>query len=201
METAIVRKTWGEREGVTLDLLRKFTKAGDPRFGEVQQVWAYGGDFTESGDRRRKLEMGEEAYEHSNWDAVACNGGVVVVVPRWKFGDEKRGEGLGLRSEYWWAMSAIEVEMAGSGIRPCTEEEIARVVPETRQLLAELPGLEFMQISKVSFYSTGKPGKKQWKDAPQDVRYFRFAAGYGCLAIAEGAGNVQGHAAGRKTPI
>jgi hypothetical protein len=61
------------------------------------------------------------------------------------------------------------------------------VVPETQALLAELPGLEFMQISKVSYFSTGKKGK-QWQKAPQDVRYFRFAAGYGCLALKNGAG-------------
>lgn len=187
METTTVRKTWGEREGVTLDLLRKFTKAGDPRFGEVLQQWAYRGDFTASGDRRRKLEMGDEAFGHSNWDAVACNGCMVVVVPRWKFGEEKRESGIGLRAEYWWAMSAIEVDQDGCGVRPCTAAEIAAVVPETQALLAELPGLVFMNISKVSFYSTGKKWK-QWQKAPQDVRFFRFAAGYGCVAIAAKAG-------------
>ena len=183
MDTTLDKKTWGEREGVTLQLLSKFTKAGDPAHGEVHQTWAYRGDCSESGDRRLRAALGEEAYEHHHWDAVACNGGVIVVVPHWKFGAEK-GRGPGLRAEYYWAMQAIAAAEPeeGAGIRPCTKKEIAAVVPETQALLAELPGLEFMHISKVSFYSTGKRGK-QWRKAPKGVRFFRFAAGYGCVAI------------------
>lgn len=188
METTLGKKTYGEREGVTLELLSKFTKTGDPTHGVVHQAWAYRGDCTESGDRRLKSALGEEAYEHHHWDAVACNGGVIVVVPRWKFGPETRNS-PGLPAEYYWAMKAISNPdpEEGAGIRACTKKEIAAVVPETQALLAELPGLEFMHISKVSFYSTGKHGK-QWRKAPKDVRFFRFAAGYGCVAIAPEAG-------------
>lgn len=183
------KKTWGEREGVTLELLGKFTKPGCERLGKVLQNAFYRGDFTETGDRRLRAAMGEEAYEHLHWDAVACNGGVLVVVPRWKFGTEDRNP-LGLDAPYWWAMSAIagdELE-EGAGIRPSTAKEIAEVVSETRELLSLLPGLEFMHVAKLSFYSTNKPGKKQWREAPGDVRLFRFAAGYGLVAIREGAG-------------
>lgn len=189
MEKIPQKKTWGEREGVTLELLRKFTKPGCPNFGEVQQVWAYRGDCTESGDRRTRAAIGEEAYEHEHWNAVACTGGVVVVVPRWKFREE-RGSGPGLGARYWWAMSAIAetVPEDGAGIRAATAAEIAAVVPETQALLAELPGLEYRVIARTSYYSTAKPGKKLWDQAPQDVRYFRFAAGYGCVAIKAEAG-------------
>ena len=41
MTTVEVRKTWGEREGVTLELLSRFTKPDCPRFGHVMQSWNY----------------------------------------------------------------------------------------------------------------------------------------------------------------
>ena len=67
------------------------------------------------------------------------------------------------------------------------KKEIADVVPETQELLAALPGLEYMRIAKVGYYSTGKKGRK-FDKAPQDVRFFRFAAGYGCVSIKQDAG-------------
>lgn len=188
METTLVRKTWGEREGVTLELLEKFTKAGDPRFGKVQSVWSYRGDCTETGDRRLRATMPEEAYEHHHWNTVACNGGVLVCVPRWK-SSEERGQRVGLDAPYWWAMSEIAAAEPDPalGVRLATAKEIADVVPETQSLLAALPGLEYMRIAQVGFYSTDRKGR-QFDKAPQDVRFFRFAAGYGCVAIAPNAG-------------
>ena len=186
MNSIIEKKTWGEREGVTLELLGKFTKEGCQRLGTVQQVWAYRGDCTETGDQRIKAAIGEEAYQHHHWNAVACNGGVLVVVPRWKFEEGRsRGEGIGLKAQYWWAMAAIvqDEPEEGAGVRPCTTKEIEAVALSTQKLLGELPGLEYMHVSKLSYYSTAKPGKKQWDKAPTDARYFRFAAGYGCVAI------------------
>lgn len=183
-ETAIEKKTWGEREGVTLDLLRKFTKPGCSSHGEVKQLWSYRGDCSEAGDRRLRASMSEEAYEHHHWDAVACNGRLVVVVPRWKFGNERFGS-LGLEASYWWAMTSIacDEQEEGAGIRVCKSKEIAAVDSASLALLKSLPGLEFMHISKVSFYCSSKPGRKQWRKAPVGVRYFRFAAGYGLVAI------------------
>jgi hypothetical protein len=192
MQTTITTqpKTYGEREGVTLDLLKKFTKAGDATHGEVHQSWAYRGDCTETGDRRIRAAIGDEAYEHHHWDATAFNGGVIVVVPRWKFKEVRSGSSPGLPAEYYWAMKAISDPNPdeGHGVRPCTKKEIAAVVPETQALLAELPGLEYMHIKKLSFFSTGKRGK-QWRKAPKDARFFRFAAGYGCVSIKEAPGN------------
>jgi len=186
METAIVKKTWGEREGVTLELLSKFTKAGDPRFGKVQCQYNYRGDCTETGDRRLRATMPEEAYANHNWDTVACNGGVIVCVPRWK-SSEERSESFGLAAPYWWAMSEISATELDPllGIRLATPKEIAAVVPETQELLTALPGLEYMHIAKVGFYSTSRKGRK-FDKAPQGVRFFRFAAGYGCVAIKQG---------------
>ena len=188
METTLVRKTWGEREGVTLELLEKFTKAGDPRFEKVQCQWNYRGDFTETGDRRLRSTMSEEAYENYNWNTVACNGGVIVCVPRWK-SSEEQGKSFGLRAPYWWAMSEIAAAEPhpALGIRLATAKEIADVVPETQELLETLPGLEYMRIAKVGFYSTASKGRK-FDKAPQDVRFFRFAAGYGCVSIRKDAG-------------
>jgi hypothetical protein len=73
------------------------------------------------------------------------------------------------------------------GIRPANKKEIADVVPETQALLSVLPGLEFMRIAKVGFYSTARKGRR-FDKAPQDVRFFRFAAGYGCVSIKQDAG-------------
>lgn len=190
MSETITKKTWGEREGVTLELLSKFTKPGHKDFGEVMQYWNFRGDLTSSGDRRMRALLGEEAYEHLHWDAVACNGGVLVVVPRWKFSERDSRPGGSLSAPYWWAMSSIaDVDPdPHCCIRRATEDEIAMVANGTQALLSELPGLEFMHIGSVSYYSTDKPGKKQWRKAPGDVRYFRFAAGYGLVAIADGVG-------------
>lgn len=183
METTLIEKTWGEREGVTLDLLKKFTLKGDPDFGEVRALWAYRGDGTETGDRHLRSLLSEDAYEHHHWDTVACNRGVLVVVPRWKSSPE-RGRIPSPGAEYWWAMKMVadKEPEAEAKIRPANTIETAFVVPETQELLAELPGLEYMHISKVSYFSTSKRGK-QWKRAPQDAMFFRFAAGYGMVAI------------------
>jgi hypothetical protein len=183
MTTTLVKKTWGEREGVTIELLEKFTKSGDPRFGKVQSVWAYRGDCTETGDRRQRATMPEEAYEHYHWDTVACNGGVLVCVPRWK-SSEEGDESVVLRAPYWWAMSEIAAAEPDPslGVRLANAKEIADVVPETQALLSALPGLEYMRIAKVGFYTTARKGRT-FDKAPQDVRFFRFAAGYGCVSI------------------
>ncbi len=185
METTLEKKTWGEREGVTLDLLRKFTAPGSPHFGDVLQVWSYRGDCTESGDRRTREAIGEDAYEHHHYNAEACNGGIVVCVRRWKFREGRATDsGPGLAAEYWWAMqtAAAPEPEEGAGIRIIPPAKCG-LVALTRELLTELPGLEYVHVSKVSFYSTRKPGHKQWKKAPSDVRFFRFAAGYGCAAL------------------
>lgn len=187
MQTTLEKKTWGEREGVTLELLGKFTKSNLP--WEVKQVWEYRGDCTESGDQRLRANLGAEAYEHHHWNTVAFNGGVIVIVPRWKHKEGPGESGPGLRAEYHWAMSAITEENPDEehGVRPSNKKEIAEVVTDTQTLLAQLPGLEYMHIKKLSFFSTAKRGK-QWRKAPSDVRFFRFAGGYGAVAIKEGAG-------------
>lgn len=190
METETIKKTWGEREGVSLELLRKFTKPGHEHWGEVRQHWNYRGDGTATGERRMRSLLGDEAMEHLNYDAVACTGGIMVIVPRWKFQQQDSRPGPSLPAQYYWAMSSIAEDPPEErcGIRPCTPEEIAAVVPETQELLSALPGLQFMRIAKVGFFSSDKPGKRQWMDAPQGVRYFRFAAGYGLVAIEPGVG-------------
>lgn len=177
---------WGEREGVTLELLEKFTKPGDARFGDVMRLWHYRGDLTEVGDGRLRRVVGE-AYEHWHWDTVACTGGILVVVPRWYVQGVLQGD-VPLSADYWWAMKAVggETDWGSAQVRAATEEEISAVVPESRERLAELPGLEYMHVEKVSHQCTFKPGERVWRSdpAPSDVRFFRFAAGYGCVRIA-----------------
>jgi len=187
--TEPTEKQWGERNGVSLELLSRFTKPGTGH-AEVYQMYNYRGDGTQTGDMRIKAEIGHDAYQHHHWDALACNGGVVVVVPRWKFAESRATLGPGLSAEYYWAMASLDdkaYDDPRQGIRPCTKREILDVVPETRALLDQLPGLEYMFVKFVRYNSTAKKFP-QYKPAPDTVRYFRFAAGYGCVAIRKGAG-------------
>lgn len=173
---------------MTIGLLRKFTlPGGRGHLGEVRLVKNYRGDLTETGEQRLRSALGEEEYSHLHWDTAATNGEVLVIVPRWKSKEVTGGwhTWLGGRAEDRWAMDQMEDPSPDEkcGIRPCRKKEIEQVSAAARELIAELPGVEYMMVRRVSFYSTSRSGKR-WMPAPQDVRYFRFAAGYGLVAIA-----------------
>ena len=169
---------------MTIDLLRKFTVPGDARLGEVHLVKRYRGDLTETEAHRARAALGDEQYSHLHWDTAATNGEVLVIVPRWKLNAAADVARNLLRAEYYWAMEQMEEPSPDDkcGIRPCKRAEIDQVSEDARELIAELPEVEYMMVRRVSFYSTNRRGKL-WKQAPRDVRYFRFAAGYGLVAI------------------
>jgi hypothetical protein len=171
-----------------VEQLRPFVKPDHHLLKDVLAMWNYRGDGTETGARRMRAIIGEQAFESLYWDTVACSGRVLVVVPRCKApGTVEAPRGMGLLSApHWWALT--QVEEKHPDVTHARPETIQRVPVEIAQQLHALPDLEFVDVKDVHFWESGRgPSKKRKKAAPQDVVYFRFAFGYGCVAAAGGA--------------
>lgn len=169
---------------VDYEVLKRFTNPDRPEFAVVMAVEHYRGDLTQSGDDRLRTEMGEEKYAHYHWDTVACTGGIMVVVPRFKHPIAvAKSRGVGLPAEYHWCLSQVE---KGEDCGPAGARILSRIVPETKtRLETELPGFEFIEVVKVNFWHHAGRGsaKRKSQRPPSDVAFFKFTGGVGCVAL------------------
>ncbi len=169
---------------IPLELLQRFTCPGHEDFRNVLRVWHYRGDLTETGDRRLEEKLGPEAYEDYHWDAMACTGELLVIVPRWKVEAEKESRGPGLKAEYYWALG--EIDRGNLEVRPCPGP--IELSEESESLVTLLPGFEWVMAPWVYYfeYSSRKGKVRKVRSAPLDMAYFRFDGGYGLAAPKKG---------------
>ena len=165
------------------DILTNFVNRGHPVYKDVLVVDSYRGDCTETGERRLRTMLGDVAYASLHYDTIACDGRILVVIPRCKL-DGATPAPLGLRTltaAHHWAMSLVDER--SPEVKHASTATIQRVPVEVAQKLHALPDIEFVDVGYVSFWEhgNGKPKKKR-KPAPQDVIYFRFRGGYGVVA-------------------
>lgn len=164
------------------ELLAQFTNPDHPVMKDVLVTDHYRGDCTETGERRLRAMLGA-AYDSLHHDTVACNGRVVLFLPRFKAPggvDAPHGFHL-LTAPHHWALAQVEEkDPEVTRARPAT---IQRVPLETARQLHVLPGLEFVEVRNVHFWVHGNgPAKRKKQPAPSDVVYFRFTGGYGVVA-------------------
>lgn len=169
---------------VDIEILKRFTTTERPEFSSVLAVEHYRGDLTQSGDDRMRRAMGEEKYAHFHWDTIACTGGIIVIVPRYKHPEavEKRRLGL-LPAEYHWCFSQIDQD---EDCGPAGARVLSRIVSDSKaKLEKELPGLEFIKLVKVNYWHhAGRgPAKRKSQRPPNDVAFFKFTGGVGCVAL------------------
>ena len=165
------------------ELLARFVLPSHAVLRDVIVVENYRGDCTETGDRRLRAMLGA-AYESLHFDTVACDGRVVIYLPRFKAPGAVAIESghrptFGLSGPHHWAMAQVDERSPEvSRARPAT---VQRVPVEIARDLHALPELEFVDVRDVHFTEYGNRVKKKKKPAPQDVVYFRFAGGYGVV--------------------
>lgn len=157
-----------------------FIKPGHEVLGGILTIWNYRGDGTQRDADRTKLAMGEEAYEHYNWDTAVSNGRVLIVIPRFKHPVGKNPPmGFHFPAEWFWCFSQIELN---EDVAPATPEGVPL---ELLKSVEALPGIEWKRVLKLNFWShgRGKP-KRKHRPAPDGLAFFKFNGGFG-LTIAE----------------
>lgn len=174
------------------DILAKFVNPSHPVYKDVLTVDSYRGDCTETGDRRLKAMLGEKAYASLHYDTIACDGRILVIVPRSRLEGAKPAPfGLHtLTAAHHWALS--QVDERSPEVVHASSATIQRVPVEVAQKLHALPCIEFVEVRYVHFWEHGNgKTKKKRKPAPQDVVYFRFEGGYGVVAAASEEGDAK----------
>lgn len=143
----------------------------------ILAIWNVRGDLTQSGSTRDRLAMGEERFEHYNWDTAVSNGRVLLVLPRYKHPQANRPlPGFHFPAEWWWCFDQIELQQDIEIAPPA----LVMTVPEDlRASLSALPELEWIQVQRIN-YSDNKPKSQP---APKGILFFRFKGGLG-LSVA-----------------
>lgn len=164
------------------DVLTRFLAPNHPVLKDILALWNYRGDGSQSNADRLRKVMGDEAYEHFNWDTAVSNGRVLLVLRHYKHPKAvKPPFGFSFPSEWFWCFSQIadneEIESASSQL-------IETVPPTILQSLAVLPELQWVRVRQVNFveHGRGRP-KAKTRSAPEGVAFFRFQGGLG-LSIA-----------------
>lgn len=163
------------------ELLTHFTKPDHEKLKNIVIMRNYRGDATETGERRLRAMLGDK-YDSLHHDTVACNGRVIVVLPRTKAPnaiEEPFGFRL-LTAEHWWALA--QVDEHSPEVTHARSATITRVPVDIAQQLHILPDLEFVDVKDVHYTEYGNKVRRKKKPAPQDVVYFRFTGGYGVVA-------------------
>ena len=165
------------------ELLARFVLPTHAILKDVIVVENYRGDFTESGDRRLRTMLGEK-YDSLHFDTVACDGRVVIYLPRFKLPGATAIRHVHapqiLTAPHHWALT--QVDERSPEVTHASAATIQRVPVEISRDLHALPELEFVDVRDVHFWVHGNgPAKKKKKPAPRDVVYFRFAGGYGVV--------------------
>lgn len=164
------------------ELLANFTSPGHPTMKDVLIVDHYRGDCTETGERRLRAMLGE-AYDSLHHDTLACTGGVVLILPRFKAPNAVPAP-VGfhlLKADHHWALA--EVDEKSPEVTRASAATIQRVPVEVARKLHELPDLEFVEVARVHYWESGRgPAKRKSRPAPSNVVYFRFTGGYGVVA-------------------
>jgi len=163
------------------ELLLKFTDPAVERFAVIHNVWNYKGDLTETGDQRIRARIGDEAWEHFNWDTVVCNGSLMVVFPKWKHPRGVDRHFGGPSAQHWWAMGMAAERHSETFEAP--PRLVKRIPVAQLELMQALPGLEIVHVPKVYFWRHGKTKKRCSEPAPKDCAYFRFNGGKGLVVI------------------
>jgi len=168
------------------EILRKFCSI-DPEythhesFKNLMLSWNYRGDLTETGDRRLRESMGDEAYEHFHYDLLACNGHILIQIPQYKHPDLTKEASFNrprFPSPWFWCMA--DIFDGKDNVMPAYPKMIQCVSPKNQEELSILPGLEFVRITEMRFFSNGKRKKEP---APMEVIFFRFNRGVGCVVV------------------
>ncbi len=168
-------------------ILQQFLKPDHEVMKSFLTLWNLRGNLTQTeSDHTRRL-IGDEKYEHYNWDTVACNGRVLVLIPRYKHphGEKPKFGTFTPPAEWFWCFEQIEV---GEDIAPASPADIARVPEELREKAAILPGLEWITVQQVNSieYGNGKP-KHKHRPPPDGIMFFRFNGGVGLtVAVRKG---------------
>lgn len=163
------------------ELVARFVQSSHPVMKDLLVIRSYRGDGTETGERRLRAMMGAK-YDSLHCDTVACNGRVVVVLPRFKAPgavDAPFSFRL-LTAEHHWALS--EVDEKSPEVTHARPETVQRVPVEISQELHAFPDFEFVEVRNVNYWESGRTTKRKKKAAPKDVVYFRFTGGYGVVA-------------------
>lgn len=165
------------------ELLARFVLPSHPVCKDVFVMFHYRGDGTETGARRMRAILGE-AYETLHCDTVACDGRVVLIIPRFKAPGAVEINNGDIPNFFpaptYWALS--QVDERSPEVTHARASTIQRVPVDVARDLHLLPELEFVDVKDVHFVEHGNgPAKKRKKPAPQDVVYFRFAGGYGAV--------------------
>lgn len=138
-------------------------------------VWNYRGDLTQSGENRLKATMSPEEYEHKDWDTLATDGRIIVLVARAKLvSSEKTSLRMPgdiyrtlidvheRRSHLWEKEAPMPQEDVGVDEYMVLGRRVARCYVDRIRLL---PSARFCGMTLVS----------------SDPLYFRFDGGAGCV--------------------
>lgn len=171
------------------ELLARFVHPTHAVLKHPTIVHAYRGDCTESNERRLRATLGEAAYASLHYDTIACDGRVMVILPRCRAAGAVEAP-FGFRTltaEHHWALT--EVDEKSPEVVRARPETVQRVPVEIARELFALPGLEFVDVHEVTYWVHGNgPAKRKKKPAPQDVVYFRFTGGMGVVLTVAASG-------------
>lgn len=171
------------RQTIADDVLRKFLSSDHGVLKDILTLWNLRGDGTQTDADRMRAAIGDQAYEHYNWDTAVSNGRVLLVLPRFKHPAGVRAPfGFHFPAEWFWCFEQIEM---GEDVEPASVDAVGRVPEELRESVAVLPGVEWMTVRRVNFFNHDGRGapKRKHQAPPEGIQFFKFHGGVG-LSVA-----------------
>lgn len=163
-------------------LLARFTvspinvRKGLERFTTVNVSFHHRGNGTATHERHLKNMLGEDGLTHLYHDTWACNGPVLLWVPRYRKPDAVEVR-IPLEPEHLWALGAIDDRDPEA--EKVNVKLLKLLTPAVRDMVRTLPNLEVIDIRKVEVWESGRVTRKVKRRVPQDAVYFRFEGGCG----------------------
>lgn len=175
-------KTTNAQPPVETEVLKQFTNPEHSVCANLMAIWNLRTDGTQSDADRLKLALGEEGYEHYNWDTAVTNGSIMLLIPRFKYAEAKRPPfGFHFPAEWFWCFSQIELKEDAVEALP---EQIATVPTDVREQVETLPEVQWIKILRVNFFDhVGGKVTRKHRPPPEGMMFFRFKGGLG-VAVA-----------------
>lgn len=140
----------------------------------VSGHWRHNG--TQTHVNQLKTMLGEDGYEHLSHDTWACNGPVLLWVPRYRKPEAPKVR-LPLAVQQLWALGAIDENEPEA--EKVNRKLLKLLTPTVREMIESLPGLEPIDIKKVAVWEYGRIKRRVRKPVPETAVYFRFEGGCG----------------------
>lgn len=140
--------------------------------------------FERAEETRIIAAVGQEEYGHRCRTLIATNGRVLLCVEAWKHPEAKTPPfGWSIPAEWFWCFDMMRT---GKGVTPSDPSDIERVPENLLESLAVVPGLQWLNIGPVGYWShgRGKP-KRKTRPAPDGLMFFAFDGGTGCAVASE----------------